>query len=115
MQVRDRAIRFAQETSMQNRAVEFALAGAEPALFKCLFSDWPSRISSFVATPRTQSNETAPAVAAPALLESSGSLPLALADNQNNSNNVETRPHPVSKKNKLRKSGRFARSKNILA
>jgi hypothetical protein len=54
--LRDRAIRFAQETysGQAERPVEFVLAGAEPALFKMLFQDWPGKESG-APTPSSAS------------------------------------------------------------
>ncbi len=64
--LRDRAIRFAQDaySGQQDRPVEFVLAGAEPALFKMLFHDWPlhpkdtaaSSAAATVAVPTAASN-----------------------------------------------------------
>ncbi len=51
--LRDRAIRFAQDTysSQPDRTIEFVLAGGEPALFKMLFSDWPGKRISGTVQP----------------------------------------------------------------
>ncbi len=72
--LRDRAIRFAQDaySGQQDRPVEFVLAGAEPALFKMLFHDWPLHSKEMLPAASTT-------LAAPVVVP----LPAAAAPAQN--------------------------------